>query len=154
MKSIFRRKKYEAVYQIGVLETVYVTTDYVSSILGKMKNNNVMSYKNKNELSDMVIGEYDIDLPLLEVGDEFFLQDIQELVKIKSRTRSSDGSVVYYVEDEIIETENSKTSQEECDKKVASWWQNERKYLDLKNEFDEYKEKYKYKRRFFNFRHS
>ena len=154
MKSIFRRKKYEAVYQIGILETVYVTTDYVSSILGKMKNNNVMSYKNKNELSDMVIGEYDIDLPLLEVGDEFFLQDIQELVKIKSRTRSSDGSVVYYVEDEIIETENSKTSQEECDIKVASWWQNERKYLDLKNEFDEYKEKYKYKRRFFNFSHS
>ena len=154
MKSIFRRKKYEAVYQIGILETVYVTTDYVSSILGKMKNNNVMSYKNKNELSDMVIGEYDIDLPLLEVGDEFFLQDIQELVKIKSRTRSSDGSVVYYVEDEIIETENSKTSQEGCDKKVASWWQNERKYLDLKNEFDEYKEKYKYKRRFFNFGHS
>ena len=154
MKSIFRRKKYEAVYQIGILETVYVTTDYVSSILGKMKNNNVMSYKNKNELSDMVIGEYDIDLPLLEVGDEFFLQDIQELVKIKSRTRSSDGSVVYYVEDEIIETENSKTSQEECDIKVASWWQNERKYLDLKNEFDEYKEKYKYKHRFFNFGHS
>ena len=154
MKSIFRRKKYEAVYQIGVLETVYVTTNYVSSILGKMKNNNVMSYKNKNELSDMVIGEYDIDLPLLEVGDEFFLQDIQELVKIKSRTRSSDGSVVYYVEDEIIETENSKTSKEECDEKVASWWQNERKYWDLKNEFDEYKEKYKYKHRFFNFRHS
>ena len=154
MKSIFRRKKYEAVYQIGILETVYVTTDYVSSILGKMKNNNVMSYKNKNELSDMVIGEYDIDLPLLEVGDEFFLQDIQELVKIKSRTRSSDGSVIYYVEDEIIETENSKTSQEECDEKVASWWQNERKYWDLKNEFDEYKEKYKYKHRFFNFRHS
>ena len=154
MKSIFRRKKYEAVYQIGVLETVYVTTDYVSSILGKMKNNNVMSYKNKKELSDMVIGEYDIDLPLLEVGDEFFLQDIQELVKIKSRTRSSDGSVVYYVEDEIIETENSKTSKEECDEKVASWWQNERKYWDLKNEFDEYKEKYKYKHRFFNFSHS
>ena len=154
MKSIFRRKKYEAVYQIGILETVYVTTDYVSSILGKMKNNNVMSYKNKNELSDMVIGEYDIDLPLLEIGDEFFLQDIQELVKIKSRTRSSDGSVVYYVEDEIIETENSKTSEEECDKKVASWGQNERKYWDLKNEFDEYKEKYKYKHRFFNFRHS
>lgn len=147
MKSIFRRKQYEAVYQIGVLETVYSN----SFILGETSNNNVMSYKNKNELSDTVIGEYDIDLPLLEVGDEFFLQDIQELVKIKSRTRSSDGSVVYYVEDKIIETENSKISKEECDKKVASWWQNERKYLDLKNEFDEYKEKYKFKHRFFNF---
>ena len=147
MKSIFRRKQYEAVYQIGVLETVYPN----SFILGETSNNNVMSYKNKNELSDTAIGEYDIDLPLLEVGDEFFLQDIQELVKIKSRTRSSDGSVVYYVEDEIIETENSKISKEECDKKVASWWQNERKYLDLKNEFDEYKEKYKFKHRFFNF---
>ena len=53
-----------------------------------------------------------------------------------------------------IKTKNSKTSKEECDKKVASWWQNERKYWDLKNEFDEYKEKYKYKHRFFNFRHS
>ena len=80
MKSIIRRKKYEAVYQIGILETIYVTTDYVSSILGKMKNNNVMSYKNKNELSDMVIGEYDIDLTLSEVGVEMLIQDIEELV--------------------------------------------------------------------------
>ena len=70
---------------------------------------------------------------MLEVGDAFFLHDISQAVIIKSRMRSSDGSITYYVLDKIIETENTKRSKEECEK-----------------EFEKYKDKCK-KHRFFRF---
>ena len=36
-----------------------------------------------NIISDKEIAKYDIVIPMLEVGDEFFLHDIQEIVIIK-----------------------------------------------------------------------
>ena len=77
---------------------------------------------------------------MLEEGEKFFLKDIEKVVKIKSRMRSTDGSTTYYVEDEIVETENSKNSYEFCANKISQF-----------EEFMKYKEEYRYKHRFFNF---
>ena len=84
-----------------------------------------------------MIGEYDIDIPLLEKNEEFFLADIMQIVVIKKRLRSSDGSITYYVEDESVETEDQKKKLEEM-------------YDELLREFRDYKREYKYKNKFFN----
>lgn len=118
VKSIFRQRKVAGKYVIDLFgETYLKKTDKV--------------------IADDVIGEYDIDIPLLEKNEEFFLADIMQIVVIKKRLRSSDGSITYYVEDEIVETEDQKKKLEEM-------------YDELLREFRDYKREYKYKNKFFN----
>jgi hypothetical protein len=77
---------------------------------------------------------------------------------------STNRSIVYYVEDKLVETKNTKKSYEDCMDKI----QNVRKlqieydklsieYLNLKREYESmelkfnlYRSKYKYEHRFFN----
>lgn len=152
MKSIFRRKEYEKLYYVGVVDMIYNSVNYYMFTRGTsiIKPDQLTKHESKEEISDNLLGEYDIDLPLLEVGDEFYLHDIQELVKIKSRTRGSDNSITYYVEDRLIETENTTITKKECDDKVTVWNHEEERYEKLKKEFDDYKEKYKFAHRFLN----
>ena len=151
MKSIFRRKNIEKIYDIE------------GEIISRRRdewNNTDITYTtvrielatNKSRvLSEEIIGAYDLNSPL-SVGEEFFLADIQETIKIKKAIRSSDGAVVYYVEDNYIETENTEKSYvaaiEKRDK--ANKLSDDLKRLRM--EFDGYKREYKYKHRFFNFR--
>lgn len=118
VKSIFRQRK--------------VAGKYVTDLFGE-------TYLKKTDkvIADDVIGGYDIDIPLLEKNEEFFLADIMQIVVIKKRLRSSDGSITYYVEDEIVETEDQKKKLEEM-------------YDELLREFRDYKREYKYKNKFFN----
>ena len=76
-----------------------------------------------------------------EIDEEFFLDDIGEVVRVKKRMRSSDGSITYYVEDKVTETERTQKSYEFCVNRISQF-----------EEFMKYKEEYKYKHRFFNFR--
>jgi hypothetical protein len=133
VKSIFRQREVEKIYGINCSNHSWAYID----ILRRMEIEEI----DKRVLSDKVIGTYDIEIPMLEKGEEFFLEDVEKVVKIKNRMRSTDGSITYYVEDEIVETENSKKSYEFCANKVAQF-----------EEFMKYKEEYKYKHRFFNFR--
>lgn len=145
VKSIFRRREIEKLYKLKVIEqcqygayTFYTTRS-------------IVTIGNEEEvISDKEIGRYDIKIPMLEVGDEFFLHDIQEVVVIKSKMRSSDDSVTYYVEDKIIETSNSKKSYEECKDIVKNWGYEKERFERLEKEFKNYKSKYKYQHRFFN----
>ena len=120
VKSIFRQRKVEG--------------EYVTSIFGA-----TYLEKTGKVISDEIIGEYDIDIPLLEKNEEFFLSDIVQIVKIKKRLRSSDGSITYYIQDEIIETKDQKKKLEDV-------------YDDLRAEFHDYKREYKYRKKFFNFK--
>ena len=72
--------------------------------------------------------------------------------------RSSDGSITYYVEDKLVETENTKLSKEKCEKELEDmdYYKNnffglEKAFNELKEKFDDYKKEYKYKNKFFNF---
>jgi hypothetical protein len=53
------------------------------------------------------IYETDLELPLLEEGDKFYIVDIEKEVKINKRMRSSDGSITYEVDarDEVVDSE-------------------------------------------------
>lgn len=147
-KSIFRRKTFEKIYYVGITE--WVQTSSYSAFCTHGRTDKLASCRKNVEISDEEIGKYDIEIPLLEVGDEFFLHDIQEVVVIKSRLRSSDGSITYYVEDVTVETENTQKSKEIADEKVEKWNHEEEEIQKLKKEFEDYKRKYKYKNRFFN----
>jgi hypothetical protein len=144
VKSIFRQREVEKLYRLKLSE--YYSSGYITYSSRSV----AFEGNEKRILSDKEIGRYDIEIPMLEVGDEFFLHDIQEVVVIKSKMRSSDGSVTYYVEDKIIETENTKESYEECNKIVGEYDNQEKEILKLKEKFEDYKREYKYKNRFFN----
>ena len=151
-KSVFRRKEFEKIYEFGIREYIRVddyfhTCTWGCSIIDPKKPS---SNCYLTEIADIELGIYDVEMPMLEVGDEFFLHDIKELVKIKSRFRSSDGSVTYYVEDKVIETENTQKSKDLVNKQLENWNHEEEKFEKIRKEFDEYKSKYKYENRFFN----
>ena len=149
VKSIFRQKEYEKIWVLRAVNCHYYTEHKI-----EYERNVLLD----EPLSDLIVGEYDIEIPLLEVGDKFFLCDIEKEVKIESRMRSSDGSITYYVEDKLVETENTKLSKEKCEKELEDmdYYKNnffglEKAFNELKEKFDDYKKEYKYKNKFFNF---
>lgn len=148
VRSVFRQRKYEKLY--------YLAYNYRTSY---HKEADILAKKNTDTLlSDEVIGVYDIDIPMLDINDSFFLEDIQKAVRIRDRMRGSDGSTIYYVEDETVETENTKRSLAKCEENILSFKQKDIEYArlneefnNLKKEFEKYKEEYKYKNKYFNF---
>lgn len=152
ISSIFRQREIEKLYELGV------KNKYEYNFIFSKVDETLVEVENEDKvISDKEIGRYNIDIPMLEVGDEFFLHDINELVTIKSRTRSSDGSIIYYIDDKIIETDNTRKSYAECREKIEHWKYEKEKYKELEEklknlnkEFDEYKKRYKYEHRFFN----
>lgn len=148
VRSVFRQRKYEELY--------YLAYNYRTSY---HKEADILAKKNTDTLlSDEVIGVYDIDIPMLDINDSFFLEDIQKAVRIRDRMRGSDGSTIYYVEDETVETENTKRSLAKCEENILSFKQKDieyarlnEKFNNLNKEFEKYKEEYKYKNKYFNF---
>lgn len=135
VKSIFRQREVENLYCLKKIP------HYIYSY-----NDDVYIDKYDGEIiSDKIIGEYDVDMPLLEEKDKFYLSDINQTVVIQERMRGSDGSVVYFLDDKYVDTENSKATLEECNQKIADAY-------SKKEEFEKYKKEYKYKHRFFNFK--
>ena len=144
VRSIFRQRQVEKLYEL-CFSVPFGFSSYHS------KDVRLKAIKNTdNVIADKEIGRYDIEIPMLEIGEEFFLHDIQKPVKIKSKMRSSDNSITYYVEDEVVETENTKKSYEECREKFEHWKCSKEEFDALKKEFNKYKSKYKYEHRFFN----
>ena len=70
IKSIFRQKEIEKLYELKVDSSYNYALSYRSS-------SRVMAVGNyENVISDKEIGRYDIEIPMLEIGDEVFLHDI------------------------------------------------------------------------------
>lgn len=153
VRSIFRQKEIEKLYELHYYGGSFFGLHRIESDVKLRTTSNT-----DNVISDKIIGTYDIEIPMLEIGDEFFLHDIQEVVKIKSKMRSSDDSITYYVENKVVETENTKKTYAECRQKIEHYKYEKEKFEDLekrldacKEELAEYKREYKYKHRFFNF---
>ena len=145
VKSVFRQREVEKLHELH-----YYGGDYFGFYRSDSNVKLGTIANEENVISDKVIGTYDIEIPMLEIGDEFFLHDIQEVVKIKNNMRSSDGSITYYVEDKVVETENTKKSYAECREKIEHYKYEKEKFEDLEKRFEDYKREYKYKNRFFN----
>lgn len=150
-KSIFIQRKVEKLFENYIEYNWMYNGRSGYSHLPKINEIRIFT-NNGNVIEEKVIGEYDIDSPPLDTGDEFYLCDIGKIVKIKKRVRNSDNSFTYYIEDELVETENTKMSKEKCDKEFDKYCSAVDEFDALKEEFDTYKRKYKYKHRFFNFR--
>mgnify|MGYP003178357630 FL=1 len=149
-KIIFIQRKVEKLFENYIeYNWMYGRDGY--SHLPKINEIRIFT-NNENVIEEKVIGEYDIDSPPLDTGDEFYLCDIGKIVKIKKRVRNSDNSFTYYIEDELVETENTKISKEKCDKEFDKYCSAVEEFDALKEEFDAYKRKYKYRKKFFNFR--
>lgn len=140
IKSVFRQREVEGLYELGIEEYDYA--------FNRIVRTPCITKNCKNVLSDTMIGTYDIDIPLLKAGDEFFLHNIEGAVTIKNVMRNSDGSTTYYIEDKIIETENTKKTKRECQEKIQKWGHEE----DIMNELKKYKMTHPYKHRWFNFK--
>ena len=150
VKSIFRQREVEKLYTMNMVNTL--SSSYKNEWTIK-----VISNFQSEPLSDKIIGEYDVEIPLLEAGEHFFLHDIEQMVTIKSRMRNSDGSITYYIEDKLVETENTRKSKEKCDAEFKDqtdykdrFFGMQKSYKELKEEFNQYKEEHKYKDRFLN----
>lgn len=150
-KSIFIQREVEKIYENYIEYNWMYNGRSGYSHLPKINEIRIFT-SNENVIEEKVIGEYDIDSPPLDIGDEFYLCDIGKIIKIKKRVRNSDNSFTYYIEDELVETENTKMSKEKCDKEFDKYCSAVDEFNALKEEFDTYKRKYKYKHRFFNFR--
>jgi SMC interacting uncharacterized protein involved in chromosome segregation len=159
VRSVFRQRKVEKLYEL-----VVPYNDRYEIIFHAQYETIGQTANFDNVIEDVEIGRYDIEIPLLEVGDKFFLHDISKVVEIKSRMHSSDGSIIYYVKDELVETENTKKSYDECREKIENWKCSKEEFEvlikhrdtleeelnNIKRDFDEYKKKYKYEHKFFN----
>lgn len=150
-KSIFIQREVEKIYENYIEYNWMYNGRSGYSHLPKINEIRIFT-NNENVIEEKVIGEYDIDSPPLDIDDEFYLCDIGKIIKIKKRVRNSDNSFTYYIEDELVETENTKISKEKCDKEFDKYCSAVDEFDALKEEFDTYKRKYKYKHRFFNFR--
>lgn len=146
-KSVFRQRKVEKIYYISVHRYNYSRYDFAVCNDGE------------NILSDDIIGTYDVEIPLLEPGDKFYLHDINETVIIKERVRSSNGDIIYYCVDKFIETENTKESfeksqlqKEKFDELLEENKSLNQKITELKRKLFVHRNKYKYKHRWFNFK--
>lgn len=149
-KSIFIQRKVEKLFE-NYIEYNWMHGRDGYSHLPKINEIRIFT-NNENVIEEKIIGEYDIDSPPLDTGDEFYLCDIGKIVKIKKRVRNSDNSFTYYIEDELVETENTKISKEKCDKEFDKYCSAVEEFDALKEEFDTYKREYKYRKKFFNFK--
>ena len=151
-RSVFRQRKVEKIYYINIeRKREYVFLPEVYKLFIKDKDLNV--------LSDDVIDTCDVEIPLLEPGNRFYLHDINEAVPIKERMRSSNGTIIYYCTDKLIETENTKESFKKCQLQKEKFDELQEKNNSLKEqirkvkfEFAQYKDRYKYKHRWLNFK--
>lgn len=143
IKSIFRRREIEKIYDV-------VKRDMEFHSIGRIiRSENIdISEKDINVLSDKVIGEYELEFPMLKIGDEFYLNDIDEIVVIKSKMRNSSNAIVYYVEDKTIETDRTIESKIKAEERLNNWSQLKEENKTLL----QYKESHPYQHRFFNFK--
>ena len=85
VKSIFRQREVENMCWLKKIpHFIYPYNDdiYIDKCDGEI-------------ISDKIIGEYDVDMPLLEKGDKFYLSDINQTVVVRERMRGSDGSYIF-----------------------------------------------------------
>lgn len=147
-KSIFRQKKVEKLYELkAISDSQRIGFSFTHSYCIRTEPNY------DNVICDIKLGEYEIEKPPLEIGEEIFLHDIEKVVVIKNKLRSSDNTITYYVEDEVVETNNTKESYESCMNEVRNWGIDREEFERLEQverEYLDYKLKYKYKNRFFN----
>lgn len=68
----------------------------------------VECFKNEEMINEQEIFVCDLEMPLLEIDEKFYIEELNQLVTITQRWRTSKDSVIYYIEPELIEDKESK----------------------------------------------
>lgn len=127
-RSIFKQKVYAKRYEVKFIEhkipffrvSGYYDYNYEYKI--------VESCSNLIEEKEIFICE--LEMPLLEVGDKFYIEELNKLVTIKERYRTSKENVVYFIDDSLVENEQTSISKQEAEDQFI-------KTEEFKNKFKE-----------------
>ena len=143
IKSVFLQKQYVKLYEVTCNRHGY---------MGPHEKCISMRDAKDTPYTIVKIAEYDLDIPMLEQGETFYLCDLNKRVVITERMRDTNGSITYFIEPEYIETEETRKSKEEAEQLLitadARYETLAKEHAILHNEFEDYKRIYKYKHRF------
>lgn len=143
IKSVFRQERYEYIYDF--------VTFQIQNPSGEIIETGTIN-TNVKFISDDELCQCNVKMPMLEVGEKFFLSGINKTITIKIRMRSSDGSVVYYAENLYEKTENSELTLEKAKTKRDAYEGLSKRVSQLEQELDECKNSRKNRHRFFDFK--
>jgi hypothetical protein len=126
-KSIFKQEIYRKIYNF-----LSNTCENKYSLYG-----NYNSYININyeKIKEEEIFTLELEMPLLNEGEEFYIEELNKTVKILKRIRSSKENVCYYVEREIIEDEETIRTKERCEKIQEKYEENKKFKEQVENSF-------------------
>jgi len=104
-QSIFKQEQHRRTYEFmnTVVDRYYLNGNryYAGMIMTKTE-----------KVDESEIFLCDLEMPMLDVGEEFYIEELDKTVIIRKRVRSSKENVCYYVDPEIIEDEESKRTKE------------------------------------------
>ena len=139
-RSIFKQKVYAKRYEVRLIKY------YTYSNCGYN-----LEYRIAESTSDLIeekeIFTCDLEMPLLEVGDKFYIEELKLLVTIKERYRTSKENVVYFIDNKFIEDEQTTASKQDAENLFIQRKENKSKLQELNEiikEKDEIIKKYNY----------
>jgi len=119
-KSIFKqkvkRKMYE--YTVSFFQPKNDYKDYFINCFRKWKINEYVLDETIKEENIYVLN---LEMPLLEINEKFYIEELDLFVVIKERIRTSKENICYYIEDKLIEDEISLKSKKEVERKHAEF---------------------------------
>lgn len=98
-KSIFKQAIYRNLYVFKAIgmETVY------SSVIHEQAR----IHKENELIKDGILYTCDLELPVLNIGEKFYITELNKQLIIKDRVRASDNSYIYICEGEYVDDEKS-----------------------------------------------
>jgi hypothetical protein len=119
-KSIFRQLTYAKRY-LSKLSQNYINGQYRYGE-SYCYNYNQGFYTTENELvKDELLYECNLELPMLEVNEKFYISELNLLITVKECYRTSDETVVYYIEDKNIEDGKTTETQYKAKLEIDEW---------------------------------
>ena len=155
-RSIFRQKVYAKRYELTKLDI-----DRYGVFSGPYTGYKIVKTHANEEIGENKLIEINISMPLLDVGDKFYIEEdgLNQLVTITGAYRTSKDAVVYYIEPELIEDDETIVSLKKCDDLITRYNEQQKeidsaeqsltkankKYNDIGWEIIEIKSKWWYK---------
>lgn len=130
MTSIFKQKVYRSEYILTQRRAPFHTGFPRDEIFSLEKGNLSL-------VCEKPLIELELEPPLLEVGENFYIEEEGRLVTIKSKVRSSKENVVYYIEDEVLGPEEG---YEEVAKSIVEQSRANKENIFLRKEVEELRE--------------
>lgn len=75
---------------------------------------------NNKLIEEKEIYKYNIELPLLKVGEKFYIDELNLMLNIREVIRTSEGNVMYFIDDKYIDTDNSRKQKEVYENRIKN----------------------------------